>query len=130
MAVELKDLYAEIKPQYEVRLHTKSCFQKRIGWIHMVESGEFAKSLYGDELVFNSGLNYVSESWLKDFVAVLNRVHAGGAVVALRDGNTFSQEISSRCFPPLGTRPIWISCVCFQRYFFEMNKEILTWLQH
>ena len=50
MAVELKDLYAEIKPQYEVRLHTKSCFQKRIGWIHMVESGEFAKSLYGDEL--------------------------------------------------------------------------------
>ena len=103
----------------------------------MVESGEFAKSLYGDELVFNSGLNYVSESWLKDFVAVLNRVHAGGAVVALRDGNTFSQEIIDycneikfRCFPPLGTRPIWISCVCFQRYFFEMNKEILTWLQH
>lgn len=97
MAVELKDLYAEIKPQYEVRLHTKSCFQKRIGWIHMVESGEFAKSLYGDELVFNSGLNYVSESWLKDFVAVLNRVHAGGAVVALRDGNTFSQEIIDYC---------------------------------
>ena len=65
MAVELKDLYAEIKPQYEVRLHTKSCFQKRIGWIHMVESGEFAKSLYGDELVFNSGLTMFQRAGLR-----------------------------------------------------------------
>lgn len=97
MAVELKDLYAEIKPQYEVRLHTKSCFQKRIGWIHMVESGEFARSLYGDELVFNSGLNYTSEGWLKDFITVLNHVHAGGLVVALRDGNLFSKEIIDYC---------------------------------
>ena len=28
---------------------------------------------------------------------MLNRVHAGGAVVALRDGNTFSQEIIDYC---------------------------------
>lgn len=97
MAVELKDLYAEIKPHYKVKLHTKSCFQKRIEWIHMVESAEFAKSLYGDELVFNSGLNYISEDWLKDFVVKLNKVQAGGFVVALRDGNAFSQEIIDYC---------------------------------
>lgn len=97
MAVELKDLYAEIKPHYEVKLHTKSCFQKRIGWIHMVESGEFARSLYGDELVFNSGLNYISEEWLRDFIAALNYVHAGGLVVALRDGHLFSKETIDYC---------------------------------
>ena len=29
MAVELKDLYAAISPQYPVRLHTDSCFGKK-----------------------------------------------------------------------------------------------------
>lgn len=97
MAVELKDLYKEIKPQYEVRLHTKGCFGKRIDWIHMVESTEFVKSLHGDELVFNSGLNYISDIWLKEFVNVLNKVHAGGLVVALRDGHEYPQEMVDYC---------------------------------
>ena len=37
MAVELKNLYHEIRPKYDVELHTDSCYQKMIVWIHMVE---------------------------------------------------------------------------------------------
>lgn len=97
MAVELKDLYAKIKPQYEVKLHTRSCFQKSIEWIHMVEEADFAKALHGDELIFNTGLNYGSEEWLKNFVESLREANAGGLIVALHDGHSFSQEIIHYC---------------------------------
>ena len=52
MAVELQYLYREIRPEYEVKLHTDSCYDRKISWIHMVEGSEFAQFLYGDELVF------------------------------------------------------------------------------
>ena len=78
MAVELENLYADLDEKYEVTLRTSSCFQKMIGWIHMVEDTDFAPFLHGDELVFNSGLNYVSEEWLKNFIKVLNQKHSGG----------------------------------------------------
>ncbi len=97
MAVELKELYAEIRPQHEVKLHTRSCFQKSIEWIHMVEEAEFAKLLHGDELVFNTGLNYNSEKWLKNFIERLDKVHAGGLIMALQDGDTYPQEIIDYC---------------------------------
>lgn len=57
MAVELEDLYAEIKPQYDIKLHTSGCFRRMIDWIHMVEEVSFVSLLHGDELVFNSGLH-------------------------------------------------------------------------
>lgn len=31
VAVELKELYAKISPQYDVKLHTTGCFEKMIG---------------------------------------------------------------------------------------------------
>ena len=46
MAVELQYLYKEIRPEYEVKLHTASCFDRKISWIHMVEGSEFARFLY------------------------------------------------------------------------------------
>lgn len=97
MAVELRDLYEKIKPLYDVKLHTKSCFGKNIGWIHMVEDVEFAHLLHGDELVFNSGLNYSSEEWLKELIKVLNEVHAGGLILSLHTGKKFSREIVDYC---------------------------------
>ena len=74
VAVELKELYAKISPQYDVKLHTTGCFEKMIGWVHMVEDPEFAELLHGDELIFNSGLNYTSDEWLRRFVEALNKV--------------------------------------------------------
>ena len=46
MAVELQYLYQEIKPEYEVRLHTDSCFGRKISWSHVVEGSELSKFLY------------------------------------------------------------------------------------
>ena len=78
MAVELKNLYADVQSEYDLELLTTSCFGKKIGWVHMVEEKEFAPLLHGDELVFNSGLNYISEEWVKGFIDSLIKVHAGG----------------------------------------------------
>lgn len=97
MAVELKELYAKLKPQHEVKLHTRSCFQKTIEWIHMVEEADFARLLHGDELVFNTGLNYISEEWLLGFIERLDGVNAGGLIMALQDGHEFSQEVIDYC---------------------------------
>lgn len=97
MAVELKELYAKLKPQHEVKLHTRSCFQKTIEWIHMVEEADFARLLHGDELVFNTGLNYISEEWLLGFIERLDGVKAGGLIMALQDGHEFSQEVIDYC---------------------------------
>ena len=40
MAVELEKLYVQLIPEYNIRLCTQSCFEKRISWIHMVEDIE------------------------------------------------------------------------------------------
>ena len=37
MAVELKNLYADVQSEYDLELLTTSCFGKKIGWVHMVE---------------------------------------------------------------------------------------------
>ena len=97
MAVELKDLYAAISPQYPVRLHTDSCFGKMIAWMHVVEDIEFIASLHGEELVFYSGLSCTSEEWLKRYITELDRHHAGGLIMSFRGEETFSQEIIDYC---------------------------------
>ena len=97
MAVELEMLYEKIKPDYDIRLHTAGCFQKTISWLHMVEDVEFVPLLHGDELVFSSGLKYTSEEWLRKLIDMLNDAHAGGLIVSLREGKTFSGEILDYC---------------------------------
>lgn len=97
MAVELENLYAEIDPEFGVELLTKSCFHKMIGWIHMVEDMDFVSMLHGDELVFNSGLNYVSEEWLKTYIGALDKKGVGGLMIALKDGKKIPQEIVDYC---------------------------------
>lgn len=97
MAVALKDLYAELPEHYNIKLHTSSCFDKIIVWMHMVEEIDFIQLLHGDELVFNSGLSYRSEEWLKTYITELNKVHAGGLVLSLRENREFSQEIIDYC---------------------------------
>lgn len=97
MAVELQLLYREIRPEYEVKLHTASCYDRKISWIHMVEGSEFARFLYGNELVFNSGLNYKSDAWLKEFLTAIDRAGAGGVIIALEEGKEFPREAVDWC---------------------------------
>lgn len=97
MAVELKDLYAAISPQYHVRLHTESCFGKMIAWTHVVEDIEFISSLHGEELVFCSGINFSSEEELKRYITELHSHHAGGLVMSFRGQETYSREIIDYC---------------------------------
>lgn len=97
MAVKLKNLYQEIRPKYDVQLHTESCFHKMIVWIHMVEYIDYIPRLHADELVFNSGLNNISNLWLENYIKRLNEAHAGGLIIALRKGRKFSQEIIDYC---------------------------------
>ncbi|MGF0034153.1 PucR family transcriptional regulator [Bariatricus sp. SGI.154] len=97
MAVELMRLYVELPEKYNVKLHTNSCFDKTIVWMHMVEEIDFIQLLHGDELVFNSGLSYQSEKWLKTYITELNKVHAGGLIISFRDNRMFSQDIIDYC---------------------------------
>jgi len=97
MAVALETLYAEIDPSHNVRLLTKGCFHKMIDWMHMVEDMDFIPFLHGDELVFNSGINYVSNEWLKIYIDAIYEKRAGGLILSMRDEMKISQEIIDYC---------------------------------
>ena len=97
MAVKLISLYNEITPEHDVRLLTNSCFNKKIGWVHMVENIDFVNLLHGDELVFNSALNDEPEHIRKEYIDRLISVEAGGLIVALQDGQEFSNELIDHC---------------------------------
>ena len=97
MAVALETLYSEIDPSHNVKLLTKSCFHKMIDWMHMVEDMDFVPFLHGDELVFNSGINYVSNEWLKGYIDAILERRAGGLILSMRDEMKVSQEIIDYC---------------------------------
>lgn len=97
MAVELEKMYAQLIPSYKIKLHTKSCFDKQINWIHTVEEIEFVEFLHGNELLFNSGLNYTSDEWLREFIDALCDKHAGGLIFGMKDGTEFPQWIIDYC---------------------------------
>ena len=62
-----------------------------------VEGSELAKFLYGDELVFNSGLSYDSQAWLMDYLQAMDGAGAGGVIIALREGKRFPEEAVDWC---------------------------------
>lgn len=97
MAVELKRLYESVESEYELKLLTLSCFGKSIGWVHLVEREEFIPLLHGDELVFNSGMDFTSEEWLKHFIDLLVSVGASGLIISVWEGSEFSKEIIEYC---------------------------------
>lgn len=97
MAVELKTLYADVQSEYDLELLTTSCFGKKIGWVHMVEEKELVPLLHGDELVFNSGLNYTSEEWVKGFIDALISVHAGGLIISSHKGKEPAEGTIEYC---------------------------------
>lgn len=93
MAVALEELYVEIAPKYGMKLETESCFQKVIEWIHMIEDKQFIKLLHGNELILNTGVSYVSEEWLRDYIEKLYEANAGGLVICVHDGEKIPEEI-------------------------------------
>lgn len=97
MAVKLSDLYQEIIPEHEVHLLTTDCFGKKIEWVHMVENIDFINLLHGDELVFNSTLDGKDENYRKRFIEQLLEENAGGLIVALQEGKSFSPELIEYC---------------------------------
>lgn len=97
MAASLEELYTKLHPKYGVRLRTKSCFGKVITWIHILEDIEFVSLLRGGELILNS--EYESDEWLKKYIELLNLANAGGLIIALRPGQTFTQEICDWSLP-------------------------------
>ena len=97
MAVELQELYEKIRPLYDVRLRTKSCYQKVVEWFHMVEGVEFVPLLHGDELAFNSGLNYTSDEWLWDLIRELHAKEVVGLILTMHHGQDVPEEIIEYC---------------------------------
>ena len=97
MAVALKKLYEDIYNKSDVRLMTHSCFHKYISWVHMVENQDFISLLHGEELVFNSSLNYETDEFRKQFIEGLIAHEAGGLILALQDGNILSNDLISYC---------------------------------
>lgn len=76
---------------------TQSCFHKYIGWVHMVENKDFIPLLHGEELVFNSSLNYETNEFRKQFIDELIAHDAGGLILALQDRTTLSEDLISYC---------------------------------
>ncbi len=97
MSVELQKLYNEIHPHHNVRILTTSCFNKRIGWVHVIDNMDFIPLLHGDELIFNSSLNYETDAFRKSYIDKLLLHGAGGLIVALRQDNTISDELIEYC---------------------------------
>ena len=97
MAVELRRLYDEVYSDYDVRLITSSCYEKRISWIHMVENVEFIELLQGDELVFNSSLNDADDKDRKEYIDRTIAAGANGLFVALQEGHSFSKALIDYC---------------------------------
>ena len=97
MAIKLQSLYKAINNQFDVILHTNSFYDKEVTWIHTVEQGEFSHLLHGDELIFNSGLNFTSQDWLKEFLKSLKDAHASGLIISVKSRPAFSQEIIDYC---------------------------------
>ena len=97
MAVELNRLYNEIYSKYNVELQTDSCFGKKISWLHILENLEFAKFLYGEELILNSSLNSATEIERKNYIDQLLVHEAGGLIVSLQKEHPFSQELIDYC---------------------------------
>lgn len=93
MAVALEELYTEIAPKYGMQLETESCFQKVIEWIHMIEDKQFIKLLHGNELILNTGVPYISEEWLRDYIEKLHEANAGGLVICVQAGEKLPEEI-------------------------------------
>jgi hypothetical protein len=58
---------------------------------------DFVPFLHGDELVFNSGINYNSNDWLKGYIEAINAKRAGGLILSMRDEMRISQEIIDYC---------------------------------
>ena len=126
MAIKLQSLYEAINNQFDVILHTNSFFNKEVTWIHTVEQGEFSHLLHGDELIFNSGLNFTSQDWLKEFLKSLKDAHASGLIISVKSRPAFSQEKTPsqrtpasqpfRCSPLPGTLRSSISCESFLRF--------------
>ena len=97
MAIKLQSLYEAINNQFDVILHSNSFYDKEVTWIHTVEQGEFSHLLHGDELIFNSGLNFTSQDWLKEFLKSLKDAHASGLIISVKSRPAFSQEIIDYC---------------------------------
>ena len=97
MAVALKKLHEDIYNKSDVRLMTRSCFHKYISWVHMVENKDFISLLHGEELIFNSSLNYETDEFRKQFIEGLIAHEAGGLILALQDGNILSEDLISYC---------------------------------
>ena len=118
MAIKLQSLYEAINNQFDVILHTNSFYDKEVTWIHTVEQGEFSHLLHGDELIFNSGLNFTSQDWLKEFLKSLKDAHASGLIVLHfpRRLSTIAMRYNSRCSPLPGTLRSLISCGSFLRF--------------
>jgi len=56
MAVELQELYEAVKSSYDIQLRTKSCYEKSVEWVHMVEGVEFIKLLHGMNCICAPGI--------------------------------------------------------------------------
>ncbi len=97
MSVKLEMLYQAIYPDFEVRLLTASCFDKKIDWFHMIENKEFIYLLHGGELIFNTSISTESDELQIDFINQIVSMDAHGLIVSCREENAFSESVIEHC---------------------------------
>ena len=125
MAIKLQSLYEAINNQFDVILHTNSFYDKEVTWIHTVEQGEFSHLLHGDELIFNSGLNFYLSGLAERVLKVIERrtrqrtdhLCKNRVLHFPRRLSTIAMKYSFRCSPLPGTLRSLISCGSFLRFY-------------
>lgn len=97
MSVELDRLYQEIYSDFDVRLLTTSCFDKKIDWFHVIENREFIALLHGGELIFNTSISIESDDSQIEFIDQIVSMDAHGLIVSCPDNHSFSPKVVQHC---------------------------------
>lgn len=97
MSVELERLYQEIYCDFEVRLLTTSCFNKKIDWFHVIENREFIYLLHGGELIFNTSISTESDDLQIEFIDRIASMNAHGLIISCPNGHTISEKVIQHC---------------------------------
>lgn len=97
MSVELERLYQDIYSDFEVRLLTTSCFNKKIDWFHVIENREFIYLLHGGELIFNTSISTESDDLQIEFIDRIALMNAHGLIISCPNGHTISEKVIQHC---------------------------------
>lgn len=82
MSVTVRKLFARADMKYGAKLLAgKEGLNRLVEWVHIVEDGEVASFLHGQEIVFSAGLLCGGDEWLMNFINLLYKSDVSAVVL-------------------------------------------------